>query len=67
MTSKLAWLLVALLAFVALPAPVGAQPVSGLWDATVVIPNRDRALEIPFRFELSGSGASVKGPLVHGD
>jgi thiol-disulfide isomerase/thioredoxin len=39
--------------------------VSGLWDATVLVNNG--ALEIPFRFELSGSGSNVKGSFFNGD
>ncbi len=65
MTAKLSALLVVILAL--LPSGAGAQPVAGLWDATVVVTNRDGALEIPFRFELSGSGGSVKGSFFNGD
>jgi thiol-disulfide isomerase/thioredoxin len=36
-----------------------------LWDASVLVNNG--ALEIPFRFELSGSGANVKGSFFNGD
>ena len=65
MTTKLSALLVVLLALVALPSRAGAQPVNGLWDATVLVNNG--ALEIPFRFELSGSGSNVKGSFFNGD
>jgi thiol-disulfide isomerase/thioredoxin len=65
MTTKLSALLVVLLALVALPQHAAAQPVNGLWDATVVVNNG--ALEIPFRFELSGSGSNVKGSFFNGD
>jgi thiol-disulfide isomerase/thioredoxin len=65
MTTKLSALLVVLLALVALPQRAAAQPVNGLWDATVVVNNG--ALEIPFRFELSGSGSNVKGSFFNGD
>jgi thiol-disulfide isomerase/thioredoxin len=65
MTTKLSTFLVVLLALVALPQRAAAQPVNGLWDATVVVNNG--ALEIPFRFELSGSGSNVKGSFFNGD
>src|SRR5215208_8391967 len=65
MTTKLSALLVVLLTLVALPQHAAAQPVNGLWDATVVVNNG--ALEIPFRFELSGSGSNVKGSFFNGD
>src|SRR5471030_2130337 len=67
MITKLSALLVVLLALLAVPSRAAAQPISGLWDATVVVNNRDGALEIPFRFELSGSGSSVKGSFFNGD
>jgi len=54
----------ALLALVALPAPAAAQTLNGLWDATVVVNN---GIEIPFRIELSGSGAAAKGSFFNGD
>jgi len=52
MTRKLSALLVVLLAGLAMPPGGAAQPVNGLWDATVTVSNG--ALEVPFRFELSG-------------
>src|SRR6476619_533758 len=64
MTPKL-YALVAILALTAFPSRAGAQPVNGLCDATVVVNNG--ALEIPFRFELSGSGSNVKGAFFNGD
>jgi thiol-disulfide isomerase/thioredoxin len=54
----------ALFALAAFPVPAGAQSLSGLWDATVVMAN---GVEIPFRMELSGSGANVKGSFFNGD
>jgi thiol-disulfide isomerase/thioredoxin len=60
-------LVVVLLALIAVPSRAGAQSVNGLWDASVVVGNRDGALEIPFRFELSGSGSNVKGSFFNGD
>ena len=65
MTTKLSAVAVMLLALVALPSRADAQPVNGLWDATVLVNNG--ALEIPFRFELSGSGSNVKGSFFNGD
>ncbi len=65
MTTKLSAVVVVLLALVVLPSRVAAQPVNGLWDATVLVNNG--ALEIPFRFELSGSGSNVKGSFFNGD
>jgi len=54
----------ALLALAGMPAPAAAQSVNGLWDATVVVNN---GIEIPFRIELSGSGAAAKGSFFNGD
>ncbi|HEV1284135.1 MAG TPA: TlpA disulfide reductase family protein [Bryobacteraceae bacterium] len=45
-------------------APFGvAQSLAGLWDATVTV----RDLEVPFRFEIEGDGASVLGSFRNGD
>src|SRR4051794_25356946 len=65
MTTKIYALLVVILATIGLPVPAAAQSIAGLWDATVLVNNG--ALEIPFRFELSGSGSSVKGSFFNGD
>jgi thiol-disulfide isomerase/thioredoxin len=65
MTTKLSAVAVVLLLLVALPSRADAQAVNGLWDATVLVNNG--ALEIPFRFELSGSGSNVKGSFFNGD
>ena len=48
----------ALLALAALPARVEAQSISGLWDASVVV---NGGIEIPFRFEIAGSGQRSRG------
>jgi thiol-disulfide isomerase/thioredoxin len=40
-----------------------AQSVAGLWDATINFNGTD----IPFKFELAGSGANVKGWFFNGD
>jgi hypothetical protein len=65
MTTRLSAILVVFFALAALPSRAAAQPVNGLWDATVLVNNG--ALEIPFRFEISGSGAAVKGSFFNGD
>src|SRR6476469_3324190 len=65
MTTKLFALLVLLLGFAAWPTNASAQPINGLWDATVAVNNG--ALEIPFRFEIAGSGSNVKGSFFNGD
>src|SRR5476649_2644366 len=65
MTTRLSALIVVILALVAFPSRAGAQSVNGLWDATVLVNNG--GLEIPFRFELSGSGSNVKGSFFNGD
>jgi len=53
-----------LLALGALPARVEAQSISGLWDASVVV---NGGIEIPFRFEIAGSGKSIRGSFFNGD
>ena len=40
-----------------------AQPLTGLWDATVSV----NALDVPFRIDLSVSGPDVKGSFFNGD
>jgi thiol-disulfide isomerase/thioredoxin len=65
MTSKVSALIVAIVALLAVPSRAGAQSVTGLWDATVLVNNG--ALEVPFRFELSGAGTNVKGSFFNGD
>src|ERR1700719_1595317 len=45
-------------------APVAmAQSLAGRWNATV----QGSGVDIPFRFELSGEGANVKGSFFNGD
>jgi thiol-disulfide isomerase/thioredoxin len=53
----------ALVAVLVLPASARAQSLNGLWDATVIV----NGVEIPFRFELSGTGTSAKGSFFNGD
>jgi thiol-disulfide isomerase/thioredoxin len=65
MKTKLSVLFVVLVtALAAFPASAGAQSLTGLWDATVVV---NPGVEIPFRFELAGSGSAVKGSFFNGD
>jgi peroxiredoxin len=40
-----------------------AQPLEGLWSATVIVNNQ----QIPFRIGFSGSGANLKGWFFNGD
>jgi thiol-disulfide isomerase/thioredoxin len=40
-----------------------AQPLAGLWDATVKV----KDLEVPFRFQISGEGSKISGTLFNGD
>jgi thiol-disulfide isomerase/thioredoxin len=48
----------------ALTAPfLSSQSLSGLWDAAIKL----NGLEIPFRFEISGSGTGVRGSFFNGD
>jgi thiol-disulfide isomerase/thioredoxin len=54
-----------LVAILARPLPAAAQSLAGLWDATVTVSNG--TLEIPFRFEIAGSDAAIKGSFFNGD
>src|SRR4051794_5010839 len=65
MTTKLYALLLVIAAVIGFAPSAGAQPINGLWDATVQVNNG--ALEIPFRFEIAGSGSNVKGSFFNGD
>ena len=47
----------------ALRAQAPSESLSGLWDAAVVV----NGLEIPFRFEIAGSGAAISGSFFNGD
>jgi thiol-disulfide isomerase/thioredoxin len=44
-------------------AQAPAPSLSGLWDAAVVV----NGLEIPFRFEIAGAGATINGSFFNGD
>jgi thiol-disulfide isomerase/thioredoxin len=48
---------------VAAPALTLAQSLTGLWDAKLVV----SGTEVPFRLELAGEGASVKGWFFNGE
>src|SRR5262245_43124931 len=66
MKPKVPGLVVAIVALMSLPAPARAQSLNGLWDATVVVGE----VEVPFRFEIAGTGSSgsgVKGSFFNGD
>jgi peroxiredoxin len=39
------------------------QPLAGVWDASIAV----NGAEVPFRMEISGDGASVKGAFFNGD
>ena len=52
-----------LAAFLALAPVAMAQSLAGRWDATVNV----NGVDIPFRFELAGEGATLKGTFFNGD
>jgi len=62
-SAKFAGLLFALTGLMVTPSPAAAQSLAGLWDASVVA----NTLEIPFRFEIAGEGAAIKGSFFNGD
>jgi len=57
------------LAFATPATPARAQSLAGLWDATVVVSaGRDAGtIDVPFRFEIAGSGSTIKGSFFNGD
>lgn len=65
MSRSIRFALAASLATVALAASPQAQSASpaGLWDAAVIV----GGLEIPFRFEVAGSGSAISGWFFNGD
>ena len=64
MTRLLGLVLALALAAPALTQAQAPSPsLSGLWDAAVVV----NGLEIPFRFEIAGSGDSISGWFFNGD
>jgi len=52
-----------LAAFLTLASTAPAQSIIGRWDATVTV----NGVDIPCRFELGGSGASIAGSFFNGD
>jgi hypothetical protein len=44
-------------------AVAGSNPIEGRWDATL----ETSKATIPFRLDISGDGASLKGTLYNGD
>ena len=52
-----------LAAFLALAPVAMAQSLAGRWDASVNV----NGVDIPFRFELAGDGAALKGAFFNGD
>src|SRR5688500_1080886 len=53
-----------LAALLAVPVAASAQTSpAGLWDAAVIV----NGLEIPFRFEITGDGATVSGWFFNGN
>src|SRR5690348_14301646 len=63
MKRLLTFAIVAALFAPALEAQTPAPTLAGLWDAAVVV----NGLEIPFRFEIAGSGAAINGSFFNGD
>ncbi len=59
----------ALIVVLAFASPARAQSLAGLWDATVVVSaGRDAGtIEVPFRFEIAGSGSNIRGSFFNGD
>jgi thiol-disulfide isomerase/thioredoxin len=49
--------------FIAIAPVAMAQSLAGRWDATVQV----SGIDTPFRFDLSGEGANVKGSFFNGD
>ena len=52
-----------LTAFLAFAPAAMAQSLAGRWDATVNV----NGVDIPFRFDLAGDGAGIKGTFFNGD
>jgi thiol-disulfide isomerase/thioredoxin len=60
---------VAAAVLLALAAPARAQSLAGLWDGTVTVSaGQDKGtIDVPFRFEIQGAGANIKGSFFNGD
>jgi len=69
MNTKLSALFGAAVLALVTGSPARAQSLTGLWDAAVVVSaGQDKGtIEVPFRFELSGSGSNIKGSFFNGD
>src|SRR5712691_9441220 len=69
MNTKLSALFGAAVLALVTGSPARAQSLSGLWDAAIVVSaGQDKGtIEVPFRFELSGSGSNIKGSFFNGD
>jgi thiol-disulfide isomerase/thioredoxin len=69
MNTKLSVLFGAAVLALVTASPVRAQSLTGLWDATIIVSaGQDKGtIEVPFRFELSGSGRNIKGSFFNGD
>ena len=61
--AAVAGFVLAIAGLIATPSPAAAQSLAGIWDATVVV----NKLDIPFRFEIAGDGAAIKGSFFNGD
>ena len=68
-TKRAVFVGLAAIGLVSLAAPARAQSLAGLWDATVVVgAGQDKGtIEVPFRFEIAGTGSNVKGSFFNGD
>ena len=68
-TQRAVFVGLAAIGLVSLAAPARAQSLAGLWDATVVVgAGQDKGtIEVPFRFEIAGTGSNVKGSFFNGD
>jgi thiol-disulfide isomerase/thioredoxin len=69
MNTKLSALFGAAVLALVTGSPARAQSLTGLWDAAIVVSaGQDKGtIEVPFRFELSGSGSNIKGSFFNGD
>jgi thiol-disulfide isomerase/thioredoxin len=57
------WIGVVALVALATGAVAARQTLAGKWDARVVVNN----VEVPFRFDITGSGAALKASFVNGE
>jgi thiol-disulfide isomerase/thioredoxin len=68
-TTRLVFVGLTVLGLSTLAAPARAQSLAGLWDASVTVSaGQDKGtIDVPFRFEIAGSGSNVKGSFFNGD